>query len=254
MKDKKKAATNGLSEDVVMDAKNESTVKSFIIPTIEEIEDFVANAGSDHTLIFGGIYEGGIHIQQVPDEIAPCIHKILTIKPDIDTYLEIGAAAGGTAYLMNKYLSPAKMVLVDDNHHPKHMLRPDILSEIQHEEVIGDSKSAEVKTQLETMKRNGYKFDVILIDGNHTFEGVLSDFTFCKDLVSDDGFIIFHDSDCRECYGVNQAVIQIKGMEDMELVGEYKTLKWPHQCGIALFRKRGWLPLPDMNSLQGVED
>src|SRR3972149_4521353 len=95
--------------------------------TVEEIEQFVIDAGSDHVPTFGGKYEGGMQIQQIPDEIAPCIMAILKSGEPIKNYLEIGVAAGGMVALINHYFHPGKIVLIDDNAHPKHHIRPYVL-------------------------------------------------------------------------------------------------------------------------------
>jgi predicted O-methyltransferase YrrM len=44
----------------------------------------------------------------------------------------------------------------------------------------------------ELAKKN-QKFDVIFIDGDHRFDYVLLDFTLCDHILSDNGYIIFHD-------------------------------------------------------------
>ena len=39
---------------------------------IKEIEDM----GSDNVTVFGGKFEGGINLQQIPDEIAPAVSEL----------------------------------------------------------------------------------------------------------------------------------------------------------------------------------
>ena len=43
------------------------------------------------------------------------------------------------------------------------------------------------------LARENQKFDVIFIDGDHRFDYVLIDFTLCDHIISDHGYIIFHD-------------------------------------------------------------
>jgi len=71
----------------------------------KNIEQFVLDAGSDDLPTFGGSFEGGIHCQQIPDEIGPCIHAILGSGLDLRSYLEIGVAAGGTTFLFDHFSS-----------------------------------------------------------------------------------------------------------------------------------------------------
>jgi hypothetical protein len=88
------------------------------VPSIEEIERFVEDAGSDDLPTFGGTHEGGIYIQQIPDEIAPCIHAMLAAGEPVRSYFELGVAAGGMTYLA-MLLSPADVVLLGTGEHPR---------------------------------------------------------------------------------------------------------------------------------------
>lgn len=204
------------------------------IPTIKDIEDYVENAGSDHVPTFGGKFEGGIQCQQVPDEIAPCIHAILKSGQPMKAYLEIGAAAGGTTFLMNHFLKPERIFLIDDNRHPKHHIRPYILNGVARVEIVGNSHDIGV---IEKLSEPGLLFDVILIDGDHTYDGCKKDAEAYSEFLTPGGFLIFHDSVYHEHWGVHQVVEEFKAMPGFVLVGEYVTAKHSRKCGVALFRK-----------------
>jgi len=197
---------------------------------IDAIEAFVIESGSDHIGTFGGQYEGGRQIQQVPDEIAACIHAILSSGVKINNYLEIGAAAGGTVYLINHFLHPSTIVIIDDNHHPKAHLRPYILDGIHYEEIIGASQNVWPMVSQT-------KFDLILIDGDHSYMGAKLDVINYLPFLTDGGYLMLHDSVCQECWGVHLVVEELKQEPGLELVGEYISKKHPRKCGIALFRK-----------------
>lgn len=208
------------------------------IITIEEIEYFVEESGTDNLAVFGGKFVGGVHIQQIPDEIAPCIKYILDVRGVGGNYLEIGAAAGGMVYLANHFLKPDNIVLIDDNRHPKWVYRAEILKDIPRKEIIGSSLSPVVMKEL---SESGFKFDVVLLDGNHTYDGVRSDFFLVKQHINPGGFIIIHDSDCVDCLGVKKAIESILSESDpsIHLIDEYKTRKHKHQCGVVLFQIDG---------------
>lgn len=60
----------------------------------------------------------------------------------------------------------------------------------------------------------GESFDLIIIDGGHSYETVLNDFEYAKKLLSKSGFIFFDDyvnkqAVVREAWGVNQVVNSI---------------------------------------------
>ena len=166
--------------------------------TIKEVEAM----GSDSIAVFGGTFEGGINLQQVPDEIVPCINDIIKSKHKIENFLEIGSAAGGTSFLFDRVFDLENIVIVDDNRHPKHELRSDNLKNVKAKvsEYINDSK---YHGSINFVKNLSIKFDVILIDGDHSHDGVVSDINNYSQFLSDDGFLILHDT--VACLGVKQA-------------------------------------------------
>jgi hypothetical protein len=213
--------------------ENETTIINPVTVSIEDIENFVIEAGSDHVQTFGGKFEGGSQIQQIADEIAPCIHAILESGHPIKAYLEIGACAGGTVFLMNQFLKPEKIVLIDNNRHPKHHIRPYILTDIEHIEIIGDSHA---QGTIDALKLTDIIFDCILVDGDHSYPGCKMDVDIYREFLNDGGFIILHDSQLKEC-GVKQVVEEMKADEGFEFIGEYLSEKHTHVLGVALFRK-----------------
>lgn len=200
---------------------------------INEIQEFIQNAGSDNLSVFSGKFEGGVHCQQVPDEFAQAIAAMQEYQREIDNYLEIGVAAGGTTYHMDYFFSPENIVLIDDNMHIKAPLRAEILAGIPaRKEIIGKSGSDRVKQEVAAL---GLKYDLIIIDGDHTYEGVKADVENYLPWLADGGFLMFHDSALPD-WGVMAVVAELKGSKDLEFIGEYKsTMRAP--LGIALFRK-----------------
>jgi cephalosporin hydroxylase len=218
------------------------------IPGTEEIKEFILNAGSDNISVFSGKFEGGVHCQQVPDEFAQAIAAILQTGKQIGNYLEIGVAAGGTTYHIAYYFTPENVVLVDDNMHPKAPLRPEILAGTKRREIIGKSGSNRVKEEVAAL---GLKFDLIIIDGDHTYEGVKADVENYLPYLADDGIVMFHDSALPD-WGVMAVVAELKGSNDLEFIGEYKsTIRAP--LGIALFRKTALYPPPAGVPKAGVD-
>lgn len=201
-------------------------------PKIEEIKEFILNAGSDNISVFSGKFEGGVNCQQVPDEFAAAIAAMQEYRREIGNYLEIGVAAGGTTYHMNYFFSPEKLVLIDDNMHIKAPLRAEILAGVSRKEIIGKSGSDRVKE----VAALGLKYDLIVIDGDHTYEGVKADVDNYLPYLSDGGIVMFHDSALPD-WGVMSVVAELKGSKELEFIGEYKsTMRAP--LGIALFKRK----------------
>lgn len=200
--------------------------------TLEEIEQFIIDAGSDDLPTFGGSHEGGIHCQQVPDEIAPAILAIIESGESIENYLEIGVAAGGTTYLINHFFPAASISLVDDNKHHKAGLRKGILADITYNEFIGRSDEERIEADARTMA----PYDLILIDGDHLYPGVKLDTITYLPMLRPGGFLILHDSAMPE-WGVIRVVRELKADPAMEFIGEYVSKTHPRPLGVALFRK-----------------
>lgn len=200
---------------------------------IEEIEQYILDAGSDSLAVFGGKYEGGLHLQQVPDELAPCLKEILDSGERIETYLEIGAAAGGTACLIADLIKPITIVIVDDNQHPKHELRELILDAVIYHEIIGNSRDPEIVIKALDMG----PYDFMIIDGDHSYVGVKTDVENYLPMLREGGFLMLHDTATRQ-WGceVPDLVEELKDDDRVQLVGEYVSEKYPI-CGITLFRK-----------------
>jgi predicted O-methyltransferase YrrM len=207
--------------------------------TISEIEKQVIEAGSDHLRTFGGEKEGGAELQQVPIEIASCIHRIMESGESIESYLEIGAAAGGSVFLINKFFKPKKIVLVDDNGHPKFKQRAEILKGVDRVEIIGNSQLSDT---IQTVYATGKEFDLLLIDGDHSYDGSLSDVANYTPLVRPGGFIMMHDIAYEPAFGVKQVFSEMKHKTNpdpndvFDFIGEYVAETGP-KCGIGLFQK-----------------
>ncbi len=198
--------------------------------SLEEIEQFILEMGSDDLPIFGGKYMGGIHAQQMSDELGPCILSILESGEAIKSYLEIGVAAGGMTFLIDHFFKPDKIILIDDNRHWKAPLRHGVLKNIKRVEIIGNSRDPEV------IKKISDSFDLIVIDGDHRYEGVMADVKNYLPMLNVGGFLFFHDS-VLPGSDVGRVVQEMKVETFMEFVGEYISTKNSQPCGVALFRK-----------------
>ena len=213
--------------------------------TLESIQSEIESLGSDSLEVVGGKFEGGIHLQQIPDEIAPCILDILKMQESreidpIRTMLEIGSAAGGNAYVFNHFFNMDKIIIVDDNLHKKHWLRRGILAGVDREEFIGDSHSAKAGWFVHDLKMN---FDILFIDGDHSHAGVKKDTETYAKFVKYEGFIIYHDT--IACPGIAEYTMEIfsNPLLDIRLIKEYKSKKHLKPCGIKVFQSFN-LPYP----------
>ena len=69
------------------------------------------------------------------------------------------------------------------------------------------------------------KFDYILIDGDHTFDGVLKDYKIYSRNLRKDGLLVFDDFEAKEWPDIEKVVDVVKNDDnDLEWVGgEWRT-------------------------------
>lgn len=198
-----------------------------------EIEDF----GSDSLKVCGGKFEGGIYLQQVPDEVARLINYLIDhTEGSLDNVLEIGSASGGMAFLLHHYLNTKQTVIIDDNKHKRHKERKRILKDVPYIEFIGDSHSEEA---FKFVRNLGLYFNIIIIDGDHSYEGVKKDTEMYFRFSDYQQFVVYHD--IVACPGVKKYFRELidpwkRGHEfDMVLEKAFFS-STDKQLGLALFR------------------
>ncbi len=196
--------------------------------TEAEIIQYIHDAGTG-TGGFGGTWIGGYHAEQIPEELGPMIAYLLEQPQVFRNYLEIGAAAGGTAHLMSDLIGFERLHIIDDNGLPKHVHRkanvPDAV------EWIGNSQSEECRQAVDAW---GVKFDLILIDAGHSYEAVKADTFLGIGTAADHCFFVFHDELSVLCPGVKAWIQEIregaiKGLQYHKTFGDRLALavcKW----------------------------
>jgi len=212
--------------------KSKVTEEKVMLSPVEEIEQYILDIGSDNLPTFGGRYEGGVHLQQCPDEIAPCLFELLQFKSEIKNYLEIGSAAGGSCFVFNHFFSLDKIVLIDDNKHWKHTLRADVLKGIDRQELVGRSGDEAI---VDAVTKMDIMFDLIVIDSDHDYHNVKVEVALYLSFLRPGGFLFLHDT-VYAPGGDGRVMRELASGKEMEFISEYVSQKGP-KCGIGLFRK-----------------
>jgi len=131
-------------------------------------------------------------IQQVYEEFHLLGHFLNSFKPH--NILEIGSK-GVTFYLFNKFSTGKKVALDIDENYAKYFLYTE--NEDFHF-ICGDSHSNDTFNEVSNVCDN---YDFIFIDGDHTLDGVTKDFDMYRSLLSQNGYIGFHDIDPNHILG-----------------------------------------------------
>jgi predicted O-methyltransferase YrrM len=107
-------------------------------------------------------------------------------------YIEIGTLQGGSALLVCSALdaleSDAKMYLVD----PAPKITPENKERLRHRATLYEGHSPEILKVV--AGEAGGSFDLVLIDGDHSYKGVMRDAEGILPYVEPGGYIVFHDS------------------------------------------------------------
>lgn len=128
---------------------------------------------------------------QKTDEMVPFVDYLTEHKPAVAC--EVGTASGATNFILTQSVpSIRRMIGVDllvQNRALLHQYRrPDQALRY----INGSSHDGKTRRKVEAWL-GGDQLDLLFIDGDHTFDGVLRDFLDYRPFVRDGGLIAFHD-------------------------------------------------------------
>ncbi len=165
----------------------------------DEIMEFVLNAGSDSTEVFGGRFKGGYELQQCPNEITEFLFDFQGKR--IHNFIEIGVAAGGNTRIFCDFLQIENVFVMDLNEHPSINYEGNPNARDNNFKALkntgnftnfwGDSHSVEA---LRFLQSQDTKFDMAFIDGDHTENGIKLDTELVLPFLSDGAYVIYHDT------------------------------------------------------------
>jgi cephalosporin hydroxylase len=148
---------------------------------------------------------GGLLIWQYPNQFSK--YLCLLSQQNINSYIEIGCRWGGTFVLTNEYLkmfnSMNKSVAIDIIDSP---VVNYCISNNETQFIKINSQSKEFINYI----NNNY-FDLIFIDGDHSYNGVKNDYEISK---NSGKIFVFHDIINDECPGVVQFWNELKNNEN----------------------------------------
>ena len=181
------------------------------LSSLSDYTTLISSLGSISPDYFQNKYEGGLELQQIPEELDQLSRALIKRSrgKKID-YLEVGAGSCATliflSHLFEKNDIDASLYAIDNLNHYNTGLLENQKTRIKWcQENIGLSfyNMDTAKTEFTGWLKNRL-FDVILVDGDHSFEGCLWDFTQCVKSLKRDGWIILHDITSDACPGVRE--------------------------------------------------
>lgn len=135
-----------------------------------------------------GLYSR-IEPNQHSEEFKELVDIISKISPS--TIMEIGTDLGGVIYVFGRHFDDANILSLDIRNSKRREFF-ELFGGDQMRILEGNSHNIEIKEQVESVL-DGDKIDFLLIDGDHSYEGVKEDFHMYGPLVRDGGIIAFHD-------------------------------------------------------------
>lgn len=164
----------------------------------KELRNTGLRTDSVEELVELAVFDGHPRIHQFwsnqkRSEISALLKRLNALNP---VYLcEIGAFNGGTLFLFSQIAAPNATLISLDVNYPIYKKR--VLKKFarhgQHIHCVeGDSHSTTTVAQIKKVLR-GNQLDFLFIDGDHSYEGVKTDFDLYSPLVRKGGLIAFHD-------------------------------------------------------------
>ena len=173
--------------------------------------------------------------KQVYDEL--CAFEVFLREYRPHNILEIGTYTGGTFWLMCQYSTGYKASI--DVVPPEYQEQREKQKTFSSDVVLinGSSQNQETIKSL-TKQTRGCKFDLIFIDGDHTFDKVIEDFNIYSKYLSERGVVAFHDINpnhiYKDIYGVRQVWEGLIGNK-IEIISKgtdpKPTVGYPHYAG-----------------------
>jgi hypothetical protein len=192
-------------------------------------------AGSSIPEYFSCAKQGLLDLQQVPEEYARLLLYFKTAI--IKTYLELGVGCGGS-FLLNSFFNKDSLIkahCVDNCAYGQPA--PAIQGKIDFLKTLIPAVDVQWHKSNTATYFNEHTelFDCIFIDADHTYEGVVLDYSFSLRRLTPGGILIFHDIASDKCPGVRKLWKQLKQIHPtescLEFVAAHNT-----NCGIGILK------------------
>jgi hypothetical protein len=185
----------------------------------------------------------GIGVWQYPNQFAKYLNAMMAENEDIRTYVEIGVAAGGTFMATVDILKPSRRSVAIDIA-PIGKSLDDAYRATPYDGQLEAFIAADPEkrsyfrgTAREFAESDHETIDLLLIDGDHSYEGVKADF---EALGSRSRIAVFHDIASDACPGVVRfwkEIVDLYGPERTEtFVDQYASVVKGSFLGIGVLR------------------
>ena len=142
--------------------------------------------------LWGWVGGNNIRIIQNKEELRWLWKKVAERRPS--SLLEIGSFQGGTLYILAHACRPqAKIVAVNCGNEDDQKVLRKVVGRLSGEGYRVDLIEGRSEEVVDKVKELSFRVGAFIIDGDHSYEGVSSDFMLYRDLVAENGIVAFHD-------------------------------------------------------------
>lgn len=221
-----------LKDDQIKDAE---FLEKQLIPNLGLNDELLHEQPTELSEFYGkGL---GLRIWQYPNQFAKYLTLLNTVKPKIKSYLEIGCRNGGTFALTCEYLSPLKKAVAIDIID----LTDTIAAYVEETEWASYLKIDSHSEEFYSFIKDNF-FDLVLIDGDHSYEGVKQDAEATR---FQSNIQVFHDIHSDVCPGVKKyweefKQTHINKYNFHEFIDQYDSVSGNY-LGIGVAVRKKWL-------------
>lgn len=173
-------------------------------------ELYVPEQAIDPVAVFASDKRMELASQMTPIERMTLFLFARALEPD--RVLEVGRARGGSTYILAEALrqaiKPSKFVSLDPNNWPEHSISPVLRSKLSAQVCFIDGYCPYELPAAE--EAAGGRFDLVFLDGDHSYEAVKRDLLGLLPYVVDGGYILMHDAHFHPLQRAIQEVVDMK--------------------------------------------
>jgi hypothetical protein len=222
---------------------------------VTTLDVLISKLGSNAPEYFLHEYGGGLELQQVPKELSDLSRYLLERLAGRNVnYLEVGIGSCATLIFLSEFLNRhninVTLSAVDNfDYYKKGQLEQQKARVEWCVENLGltffncDSSTSAIDSFLINQV-----FDVILVDGDHSYEGCLLDLATCLPFLKEGGILILHDVTSLACPGVGRVYEFAK-----KYFKSFTTISHSATCGIGILEGPRVYSLGEMSVLRELK-
>jgi len=210
-------------------------LEHFLIPKLGLNNEILKEQPKELSEYFGTGF--GLKIWQYPNQFSKYLCLLSNYKHLINSYLEIGCRNGGTFFVHCQYLKPLVNAYAVD-------IIPESNTVKSFREVVNFVNYLEINSHSKEFSNfiNNNFFDLIFIDGDHSYDGVKKDAETTRNNCN---IQVFHDIVNDACPGVVKYWNELKkSYNDMyiffEFVDQYESVDGNY-LGIGVAIRKNWI-------------